>query len=69
LTAKKDLVSCVKDLYYSGLTTSVSGNHGVVAAGMTIHHARAVAESLEEWSKILAISMSLGGAKYFLGEP
>jgi L-fuculose-phosphate aldolase len=29
LNNKKDVVDCVKDLYWMGLTTSVSGNHSV----------------------------------------
>lgn len=41
-------------------------NHGVVAAGDNIHEARAIVESLEEWSKILAISEIFGGPKYSL---
>jgi L-fuculose-phosphate aldolase len=29
LNSKKELVDCVKDLYWMGLTTSISGNHSV----------------------------------------
>jgi L-fuculose-phosphate aldolase len=29
LNSKKELVNCVKDLYWMGLTTSISGNHSV----------------------------------------
>jgi ribulose-5-phosphate 4-epimerase/fuculose-1-phosphate aldolase len=41
-------------------------NHGVVAIGKDIDAARAVVESLEEWSKILTISEMFGGPKYYL---
>lgn len=41
-------------------------NHGVVAIGNDIHEARAVVESLEEWSKILTVSEIFGGSKYYL---
>jgi ribulose-5-phosphate 4-epimerase/fuculose-1-phosphate aldolase len=68
-SGSEELARAVATEFSGGARAVVVRNHGVVAAGMTIHHARAVAESLEEWSKILAISMSLGGAKYFLGEP
>lgn len=39
-------------------------NHGVVTVGNNIHQARAVAEALEEWAKILTISKIFGGPKY-----
>ena len=41
-------------------------NHGVVAVGTSIHQARAVIESLEEWAKILTISKIFDGPKYLL---
>ena len=41
-------------------------NHGVVAIGNNIYQARAVIESLEEWTKIHAISKVFGGPKYLL---
>jgi L-fuculose-phosphate aldolase len=41
-------------------------NHGVVAIGRDIDDARAVVESLEEWSKILTVSEIFGGPKYYL---
>jgi len=41
-------------------------NHGVVAVGGDIDEARAVVESLEEWSKILTVAKIFGGAKYHL---
>jgi L-fuculose-phosphate aldolase len=39
-------------------------NHEVVTVGNNIHQARAVAEALEEWAKILTISKIFGGPKY-----
>jgi len=41
-------------------------NHGVVAIGNNIYQARAVIESLEECTKIHAISKVFGGPKYLL---
>ncbi len=41
-------------------------NHGVVAVGNSIHHARAIVEALEEWAKILTISKIFGGPKSVL---
>jgi ribulose-5-phosphate 4-epimerase/fuculose-1-phosphate aldolase len=41
-------------------------NHGVAAIGNDIDEARAVVESLEEWSKILTVSQIFGGPKYYL---
>ena len=41
-------------------------NHGVVAIGKDIDEARAVVESLEEWSKILTVSEIFGGPKYYI---
>jgi L-fuculose-phosphate aldolase len=41
-------------------------NHGVVAIGRDIDDARAVIESLEEWSKILTVSEIFGGPRYYL---
>lgn len=41
-------------------------NHGIISIGETLEQARIRIESLEEWSKILAISKLFGGPKYFL---
>lgn len=41
-------------------------NHGIISIGETLEQARIKIESLEEWSKILAISNLFGGPKYFL---
>jgi L-fuculose-phosphate aldolase len=41
-------------------------NHGIFSIGETLEDARINIESLEEWSKILAISKLFGGPKYFL---
>lgn len=44
-------------------------NHGVVTIGNSIHQARAVVESLEEWAKIWTITKVFGGPKYVYGRP
>jgi ribulose-5-phosphate 4-epimerase/fuculose-1-phosphate aldolase len=41
-------------------------NHGVIAGGMDIHHARAIVESLEEWAKILTVARIFGGVRDYL---
>ena len=41
-------------------------NHGVVAVGNNIHEARAVVETLEEWTKILTITKIFGGPGHIL---
>ena len=57
----------VSSIFGSSKTRAVIiRNHGVVAVGGDIDEARAVAESLEEWSKILAVAKIFGGAKYHL---
>ena len=50
----------------SSVRVVVIQNHGVVAIGKDIHHARAVVEALEEWSKILTVSEIFGGARDYL---
>ena len=52
----------------SSVRVVVIKNHGVVAIGKDIHHARSVVESLEEWSKILTISEIFGGARDYLSK-
>lgn len=44
-------------------------NHGVVTIGNSIHQARAVVESLEEWAKIWTITKVFGGPKYVYDRP
>jgi L-fuculose-phosphate aldolase len=61
-----DLATVVGDEFQRGARAVVIKNHGVVAGGKDIHHARAVIESLEEWAKILTVSELFGGAKDLL---
>ena len=61
-----ELATVVAKAFSDGTTAVIVKNHGVVAGGSDIHHARAIVESLEEWSKILAFSKIFGGAKDFL---
>ena len=57
----------VSSIFGSSKTKAVIiRNHGVVAVGGDIDEARAVVESLEEWSKILTVAKIFGGAKYHL---
>jgi L-fuculose-phosphate aldolase len=65
-SGSKALAEAVAREFKAGARAVVVRNHGVVAAGTSIHHTRAVVESLEEWSKILAVTRLFGGAKYFL---
>lgn len=44
-----ELAKAVSDEFRKGARVVVIKNHGVVAGGRDMHHARAVAESLEEW--------------------
>ncbi|MGI0025143.1 MAG: class II aldolase/adducin family protein, partial [Nitrososphaera sp.] len=50
----------------AGARAVVVKNHGVIAGGEDMHHARAIAESLEEWAKILFVSRTFGGVKDIL---
>ena len=57
----------VSSIFGSSKTKAVIiRNHGIVAVGGDIDEARAVVESLEEWSKILTVAKIFGGAKYHL---
>lgn len=57
----------VSNIFESSKTKAVIiRNHGVVARGGDIDEARAVVESLEEWSKILTVAKVFGGAKHHL---
>ncbi|HKX82357.1 MAG TPA: class II aldolase/adducin family protein [Nitrososphaera sp.] len=60
------LAKSVAHAFASGANAVVIKNHGVVAAGANIHAARAIIESLEEWSKILVLSKILGGPSVLL---
>ena len=64
-----DLAKVVSEAFgQSGgkLKAVIIKNHGVVAVGNNIHHARAIVEALEEWAKILTISKIFGGPKSVL---
>lgn len=56
-----ELAEAVSAEFERGASAVVIKNHGVVAAGKNIHHARAIVESLEEWAKILTVARTLGG--------
>jgi L-fuculose-phosphate aldolase len=60
------LASAVAQAVSGGARAVVVKNHGVVAASYDIRSARAIIESLEEWSKILTLTRVFGGAKEFL---
>lgn len=62
-----ELAEAVSDGFRKGAKVVIIKNHGVVAGGRDIHHARAIAESLEEWSKILTVAQVFGGASDWLG--
>lgn len=62
-----ELARAVSDEFRKGTKVVIIKNHGVVAGGKDIHHARAIAESLEEWSKILTMAQVFGGAFDWLG--
>lgn len=60
------LAESVAVAFANGANAAVIKNHGVVAAAANIHAARAIIESLEEWSKILVLSKVLGGPSELL---
>jgi len=61
-----DLAKEVSDEFKKGSKVVVIKNHGVVAGGSNIEHARALVESLEEWAKILTFAELFGGASDWL---
>lgn len=61
-----ELAKAVSDEFREGSRVVVIKNHGVVAGGSDIHHARAIVESLEEWAKILTVAQVFGGASDWL---
>jgi L-fuculose-phosphate aldolase len=61
-----ELAKAVSEEFAKGVKVVVIKNHGVVAGGRDIHHARSVVESLEEWSKILTVAQVFGGASDWL---
>jgi len=65
-SGSKELAESVANAFQSGTRAVVIKNHGVVAGGADVHHARAIIESLEEWAKILTIARLHGGARDYL---
>jgi ribulose-5-phosphate 4-epimerase/fuculose-1-phosphate aldolase len=61
-----ELAMAVAEEFRKGLRVVVIKNHGVVAGGINIEHARAIVESLEEWAKILTVAQVFGGASDWL---
>jgi L-fuculose-phosphate aldolase len=61
-----ELAKAVSDEFREGSRVVVIKNHGVVAGGSDINHARAIVESLEEWAKILTVAQVFGGASDWL---
>jgi ribulose-5-phosphate 4-epimerase/fuculose-1-phosphate aldolase len=57
-----ELAKAVSDEFRKGVKVVVIKNHGVVAGGRNMHHARAIVESLEEWAKIFTVAQVFGGA-------
>jgi L-fuculose-phosphate aldolase len=62
-----ELARAVSDEFKKGARAVVIKNHGVVAGGADIDHAKAIVESLEEWAKILTVAQVFGGASDWLG--
>ena len=60
------LARAVSGEFKKGTRAVVIKNHGVVAGGEDIDHARAIVESLEEWAKILTVAQVFGGASDWL---
>lgn len=63
-----ELAIMVASEFSAGARAVIVMNHGVITAAASIHQARAIVESLEEWSKILTLSRVLGGARDFLDD-
>jgi L-fuculose-phosphate aldolase len=61
-----ELAEAVSAEFKRGARAVVVKNHGVIAGGMDIHHARAIVESLEEWAKILTVARIFGGVRDYL---
>jgi ribulose-5-phosphate 4-epimerase/fuculose-1-phosphate aldolase len=61
-----ELAEAVAAEFKKGARAVVVKNHGVVAAGKDIHHARAMVESLEEWAKVLTVARVFGGPVDYL---
>ena len=60
------LATAVAEAFSQGHRAVIVKNHGVVVGGVDIHNARAIVESLEEWSKIMTLTKVFGGSHEFL---
>ncbi len=56
-----ELAQAMSSEFKNGSRVVIIKNHGVVAGGMDIAHARAIVESVEEWAKILTVAQVFGG--------
>jgi ribulose-5-phosphate 4-epimerase/fuculose-1-phosphate aldolase len=65
-SGSKELAESVSHEFTHGARVVVVRNHGVVAGGKDLHHARAIIESLEEWAKIQTIARIFGGPHSYL---
>jgi len=65
-SGSSELAKAVAAEFEKGAQAVIIKNHGVVAGGRNVHHARAVVESLEEWAKILIVSRVFGGVRDWL---
>lgn len=61
-----ELAKEVSNGFKKGARAVVIKNHGVVAGGKDIDHARTIVESLEEWAKILTVAQVFGGVSDWL---
>jgi L-fuculose-phosphate aldolase len=67
-SGSEELADTVASAFKTGARAVIVMNHGVVAGGRDIHDARAIVESLEEWSKILTLSTVFGGPRQTLSD-
>lgn len=67
-SGSNELATMVARKFSVGARAVVVKNHGVIAVGANIHHARAIIESLEEWSKILVLGRVFGGVRDHLDD-
>ena len=61
-----ELAQAMSSEFKKGSRVVIIKNHGVVAGGMDIAHARAIVESVEEWAKILTVAQVFGGPSDWL---
>lgn len=65
-SGSNELATSVAGAFQNGALAVIVRNHGVVTAGKSLHHARSIVESLEEWAKILTVARVFGGPKHVL---